>query len=96
MTRSGRENGEVEPVNVIEAGTCYVVQVKTIEKDGYSAIQVGFGEQKESRFNKPSKKRFENANVKPTRYLREIKFDESELETGAEIKADIFQRRREG
>lgn len=91
MTQVFRENGEVVPVTVIEAGPCYVVQVKTIEKDGYSAIQVGFGEQKESRFNKPSKKRFENANVKPTRYLREIKFDESELEAGAEIKADIFK-----
>ena len=91
MTRVFRDNGEVVPVTVIEAGPCYVVQVKTKEKDGYKACQVGFGAQKESRFNKPAKKRFENANVKPTRYLKEIKYDEGELEAGAEIKADIFK-----
>ncbi len=91
MTRIFRDDGEVVPVTVIEAGPCHVIQVKTEEKDGYKAYQVGFGEQKKSRLNKPEGKRFENANVKPTRYLQEIKFDEGELETGATIKADIFK-----
>ena len=91
MTRIFRDNGEAVPVTVIEAGPCHVLQVKTDKRDGYKAYQVGFVAQKENRLNKPQRKRFENANVKPTRYLKEIKYDESELEAGAEIKADIFK-----
>ncbi len=91
MTRIFRDNGEAVPVTVIEAGPCHVLQVKTEQKDGYKAYQVGFVAQKENRLNKPQRKRFENANVKPTRYLKEIQYDESELEAGAEIKADIFK-----
>jgi len=78
MTQIFSEEGQAIPVTVIQAGPCVVVQTKTVNTDGYNAIQVGFGEQKESRFNKPLKGHFNKAKVKPLRYLREFRIDNVE------------------
>lgn len=91
MTQVFTEDGTVIPVTVIEAGPVKVVQKKTVEKDGYNAIQVGFGEIKEKRVNKPLKGHFGKANIEVKRFLREIKVDNIDAyEIGQEIKADIF------
>lgn len=94
MTQIFTENGALIPVTVIEAGPCTVVQKKTVETDGYNAVQLGFGEKREKLFNKPAKGHFAKANVKPTRYLREIRVEENDklaaLNVGDEVKADIF------
>ena len=78
------------PVTVILAGTCWVVQKKTRETDGYEAIQVGYDPAREKRVSKPRKGHFAKAGVAPTRILAEFR-GPSELEVGAEIKADIFE-----
>ena len=91
MTRIFRETGEAVPVTVIEAGPCPVVSKKSTEKHGYSAYQVGFGDRRKSRINKPMAGHFEKAGVKPSQWLREVRFDESELEVGAEIKVSVFK-----
>ena len=92
MTQIFSEEGQAIPVTVIQAGPCVVVQTKTVNTDGYNAIQVGFGEQKESRFNKPLKGHFNKAKVKPLRYLREFRIDNVEdYKVGQEIKVDVFQ-----
>ena len=91
MTQIFAENGILIPVTVLEAGPCVVTQKKTMENDGYEAIQVGFGEVKESKVNKPLKGHFEKAGVSATKLLKEFKFENaSEYELGALIKADIF------
>jgi large subunit ribosomal protein L3 len=90
MTRIFRDTGEALPVTVIEAGPCPVVAVKTRDKDGYDAYQVGFGERRKSRINKPRAGHFAVANVEPTQVLREIQFD-GELTVGDEIKVDAFK-----
>ncbi len=83
---------ELIPVTVVQAGPCTVVQKKTQEKDGYDAIQVGFGEVKPHRVNKPRMGHFRKADVAPTRVLREFRVDNvEEYEIGQELKADIFQ-----
>ena len=85
------ERGRVVPVTLIEAGPCTVVQKKTKEKDGYEAIQVGFGATKENKVNKPLKGHYSVSNVKPARFLREFRLDDiASYEIGQEIKADIF------
>jgi len=93
MTRVFDENGNHVPVTVIEAGPCYVVQIKTPEKDGYRAVQLGFREKKETRVTKPLLGHFNKAGVKPLYVLREFRdFDSIEsLKPGAEIRVDIFQ-----
>ncbi len=92
MTQIFSESGILIPVTVLEAGPCVVTQKKTMEKDGYEAIQVGFGEIKESKVNKPSKGHFDKAGVVATKMLKEFKFENaSEYELGATIKADIFE-----
>ncbi|MBE3579987.1 MAG: 50S ribosomal protein L3 [Caldanaerobacter subterraneus] len=92
MTQIFDEKGEVIPVTVIEAGPCVVVQKKTVEKDGYNAIQVGFGDISEKRVNKPLLGHFKKAGVSPKRYLREFRLDDiSGYEVGTEIKVDIFK-----
>ena len=91
MTRIFRESGEAVPVTVIEAGPCPVVLKKSAEKHGYSAYQVGFGDRRKSRINKPMAGHFDKAGVKPSHWLREVRFDESELEVGAEIKVSVFK-----
>lgn len=92
MTQIFSETGILIPVTVLEAGPCVVTQIKTIENDGYEAIQVGFGDIKERKVNAPMKGHFAKANVTPTKLLKEFKFENSsEYSIGSEIKADIFQ-----
>lgn len=91
MTQIFTDTGLAIPVTVIEAGPCIVVQKRTPEKDGYSAIQIGFGEKRERLFNKPLKGHFTRAGVRPLRYLRELRVEEPEAyQVGQEIKTDIF------
>ena len=90
MTQIFDENGVVIPVTVIEAGPCVVAQVKTSENDGYEAVQLGFGEVKENRLNKPVRGHFSKANVAPRKHLREFRLEEISYNVGDEIKADIF------
>jgi len=92
MTQIFDENNRVVPVTVIEAGPCSVVQKKTVEKDGYEAVQLGYGEIKEKLVNKPLKGHFAKAGVSFKRVLREFKLENSSgYQVGQEIKADIFE-----
>ncbi len=92
MSQIFRE-GEVIPVTVIETGPCVVVQKKTQDKDGYSAIQIGFDSVKPSRVNQCLQGHFQKHNVVPKRYLREIRVDDSQkFSSGEKIKVDIFKR----
>ena len=88
MTHVFREDGIVVPVTVVKAGPCVVVQKKTVETDGYEAVQIGFGEIKEKNVTKPLQGHFKKAGASVKRFLREI--DAAELEVGSEIKADTF------
>jgi len=93
MTQVFTENGTVVPVTVLEAGPCLVVQKKTQENDGYSALQVGYGDVKEKHVNKPTKGHFEanTSGQTPRRYIREFKLEDcDQFEVGSEIKADVF------
>lgn len=91
MTQFFDANGNVIPVTVIEAGPCMVSQIKTAENDGYEAIQVGFGDLKASKVNKPMKGHFAKGNVAPKKVLRELRLDDiSTYKVGDLIKADIF------
>ncbi len=91
MTRLFGEHGEVIPITVIEAGPCPIVQVKSEETDGYKAIQVGFGQKKESRTNSPDRGRFKKANVPPLKVLREFRVDDVEnYQQGEQITVQIF------
>jgi len=91
MTQIFDENGVVIPVTVIEAGPCVVAQVKTLENDGYEAVQLGFGEVKENKLNKPEKGHFAKANVTAKKHLREFRLDSIEgIKVGDELKADVF------
>ena len=92
MTQVFTEDGLVVPVTVVEAGPCTVVQKKSIEKDGYEAVQVGFGKIREKNVNNPLKKHYEKAGATPCRYLREFRLEDlGELEVGSQIKAEIFE-----
>ena len=92
MTQIFDENGNVIPVTVIEAGPCPVVQVKTVETDGYNAVQLGFGAIKDKKVNKPEKGHFTKVKVAPVKHLREFRLEDvSNVKPGDEIKADIFQ-----
>jgi large subunit ribosomal protein L3 len=92
MTQIFGENGEAVPVTVVEAGPCLVVQKKTVEKDGYSALKVGFEDIKEKRLNKPTLGQFKKHQLKPKKYLRELKIQDAEkYNVGDEIKVDIFK-----
>lgn len=91
MTQIFNENGELVPVTVLQAGPCVVTQVKTVENDGYSAVQVGFQDIREKLVNKPVKGMFDKAGVSYKRYVREFKFENAEeYSVKDEIKADIF------
>jgi len=91
MTQIFEEGGRVTPVTVIAAGPCIVVQLKTIAKDGYSAMQIGFEDVKEHRLTMPIKGHFAAHDVKPKRTLREIPIEPGEtLAEGHEFSADIF------
>ena len=90
MTQIFDENGKVIPVTVVEAAPNVVVQVKTVENDGYAAVQLGFGDKKATRVNKPMKGHFDKANAGYKRTLKEFKLDNCDLEAGSLIKADTF------
>jgi len=92
MTQIFKEDGSIVPVTVIEAGPLVVVQKKTVEIDGYNAIQVGFGDVKEQKTNKPMKGHFNKGNVGYKKYIKEFKVENPDAyEIGQEIKADVFQ-----
>jgi large subunit ribosomal protein L3 len=93
MSQVFDEEGKAVPVTVIEAGPCYVVQKKTMERDGYTALQVGFEDVRGEKLNKPLRGHYKKNDVNPLRLLKEIRLSESELdeyEVGQEIKVDIF------
>ena len=93
MTQIFDETGKVIPVTVIEAGPCVVAQVKTVETDGYDAIQLGFGDVKENKVNKPVKGHFAKGSVTPKKHLREFRVDSIEsYKVGDEVKADTFAK----
>jgi len=91
MTQIFNENGVLTPVTVLAAGPCVVTQVKTMENDGYEAIQVGYGKIRENLVNKPLKMHFAKSGAGVKRYLREFRVENaSEYELGQEIKVDVF------
>lgn len=91
MTQIFDENGKVVPVTVVEAGPCAVMQKKTVEKEGYNAIQVGFENIREKLVNKPRKGQFAKAGVALKRIVKELRLENIDAyEVGSEIKADIF------
>ncbi len=91
MTQIFDEKGNMIPVTVVEAGPCVVVQKKTTENDGYEAVQIGFGDKKVQRVNKPMTGHFKKADVAPKKVLKEFRLaDTSSLNVGDIIKADVF------
>ncbi|HJC66290.1 MAG TPA: 50S ribosomal protein L3 [Candidatus Enterocloster excrementigallinarum] len=91
MTQIFDENGVLIPVTVLQAGPCVVTQVKTVDNDGYKAVQVGFVDKREKLVNKPVKGHFDKAGVSYKRYVRELKLENAEeYSVKDEIKADIF------
>ena len=91
MTQIFSEDGKVIPVTVVVAGPCPVIQLKTIEKDGYSAVKLGFDEVKEATLNKPEAGQFKKAGVAPQRVLKEFRFDDvSAYEVGKSVTVDVF------
>ena len=90
MTQIFDENGKAIPVTAIEAGPCTVIQIKTVDNDGYQAVKLGFGEVKENKLTKPKKGEFAKANITPKKHLREFRLEEISYNVGDEIKADIF------
>lgn len=91
MTQIFDETGKVIPVTVIEAGPCLVAQVKSVETDGYNAIQLGYGDVKESKLNKPEKGHFAKAKLALKKHLREFRMDSVDgVNVGDEIKVDTF------
>ena len=92
MTRIFTEDGRWIDVTLVEAGPCTVTQRKTRDRDGYEAVQVGFGERKKKRCTKPLAGHFASAGIEPKRTLREFRIEtDSELKAGDEIRADIFK-----
>ena len=92
MTQIFDENGNVIPVTVVEAGPCVITQKKTIENDGYEAVQVGFGDVKVNKLNKPMKGHFAKNDVAPKKTLKEFRLEDcSALNVGDIIKADAFE-----
>ena len=91
MTQVFNEDGSLTPVTVLQAGPCVVTQVKTLDKDGYAAVQVGFTDKREKLVSKPQKGMFDKAGVAYKRYIREFRFEDADkYEVKQEIKADIF------
>ena len=91
MTQLFDANGNVVPVTVIEAGPCVISQKKTAENDGYEAVQIGYGDLKASKVNKPQKGHFQKGDVAPKKVLREFRFEDiSAMNVGDIIKADVF------
>lgn len=92
MTQLFDENGALIPVTVVEAGPCRVIQKKTVDNDGYEAVQIGFGEKKEKHTTKPMQGHFKKAGTGYMKYLREFKLENAaEMSVGDEIKVDTFE-----
>ncbi|HLB01825.1 MAG TPA: 50S ribosomal protein L3 [Nitrospiria bacterium] len=92
MTQVFTESGQVIPVSVVQAGPCRVVQLRTPEKNGYSAIQLSYQEVKEGKLSKPGAGHFRKAGTPPSRYLREFPGDLQDVQVGQVITADIFRK----
>ncbi len=93
MTQIFSDQGEAVPVTVLEVGPCTVTELRTEAKDGYNAVQLGFGTQKESRMARPFLGQFKKRNLAPSRVLREFRMDDLEgLEVGQSLKVDIFEK----
>ena len=91
MTQIFDESGKVIPVTVVEAGPCVVTQKKTVETDGYVAVQLGFGDVAEKKLSKPEAGHLKKAGVAPKKHLKEFKLDgAADMNVGDEIKADTF------
>ena len=91
MTQVWTEDGNLLPVTVIEAGPCVVTQVKTVARDGYDAVQIGYGDIKENRVNKPMAGHFAAAGVEPVRHLAEVRLDApADLKPGAAVTVEMF------
>ena len=91
MTQIFDEEGKVIPVTAIEVGPCTVTQIKTVEQDGYTAVQLGFGDVKEKKLNKPQLGHLNKNKLAPKKYLREFRLDSVEgMKVGDELKADVF------
>lgn len=92
MTQIFTPEGKVIPVTVVEAGPCPVVQIKTVEKDGYAALKLGFVETSEKRLNKPELGQFKKAGVKPQKVLKEFRLsDLSSYEVGKDVTVEVFK-----
>ncbi|GLW65608.1 50S ribosomal protein L3 [Actinomadura rubrobrunea] len=92
MTQVFDDEGRIVPVTVVQAGPCVVTQIRTQDKDGYSAVQLGYGQIDPRKVNKPRAGHFEKAGVTPRRYLAEIRTDDaSEYELGQEITVSVFE-----
>lgn len=85
MTQVWGEDDNIVPVTVIQAGPCVVAQVKTTETDGYEAVQIGFGDIKEHKVNKPMKGHFDKAGIAPMRYLREVRVEDASQHSCGEV-----------
>lgn len=93
MTQVFSGDGKVIPVTLVEAGPCLVTQIKTVEKEGYDALQLGFGEVKEKKLNRPRRGHFQSKDLEPRRHLAEVRIDDpSSYRLGQEIKVDIFSK----
>lgn len=90
MTQIFDEKGTVIPVTAIQAGPCVVAQVKTVETDGYNAVQLGFGEIKDKHINKPEAGHFKIAGIENKKHLREFRVNSIDVAVGDEVKADVF------
>lgn len=92
MTNIFSDDGQVIPVTVLEAGPCKVYGLRTVEKDGYEALQLGFGSKKEKKVNKPQLEVYKKLGLVPPRFVKEFKnFDIAQFKVGDEIKVDVFQ-----
>lgn len=92
MTQLFAESGELTPVSVIQAGPCPIIQIKTVEKDGYSAVQLGFENIKENRTSQPRRGHFKKSGVAPCRILHEVRVDDAgAFEVGNTIDVKIFE-----
>ena len=90
MTQIFDEKGTVIPVTAIQAGPCVVAQVKTVETDGYNAVQLGFGEIKDKHINKPEAGHFKKAGITNKKHLREFRVNSIDVAVGDEVKVDVF------
>ena len=91
MTQIFDDEGHVIPVTAIEVGPCVITQIKTVEQDGYTAVQLGFGDVKENKLTKPAKGKFDKANVTPKKHLKEFRVDSVDgMNVGDELNADTF------